>query len=66
MICQVLLKSYEHELNCLPNNLEYLELPKYYDKEIKNYPKQLKIIKCSKKYKYINEVKQKGFEIETY
>ena len=58
--------NYVHELNCLPNNLEYLELPERYDKEIKKYPKQLKTIKCNKDYKYIDEVKQNGFEIETY
>ena len=59
-------KNYNHELNCLPNNLEYLQLPYYYDKEIKKYPKQLKTIKCYKYYKYIDKVKQNGFEIKTY
>ena len=59
-------EDYNQELNCLPNNLEYLKLPSAYDKEIKNYPKQLKKIKCSKDYKYIDEVKYYGFKIETY
>ena len=58
--------DYNHELNCLPNNIVYLELPFYYNKEIKKYPKQLKTIKCNKNYKYIDEVKQNGFEVEIY
>ena len=58
--------DYNHELNCLPNNIVCLELPLNYDKEIKKYPKELKTIKCHTFYKYINEVKQNGFKIETY
>ena len=59
-------ENYVHELNCLPNNIEYLQLPYYYNKEIKKYPKQLKTIKCYKDYKYIDEVNQNGLKIETY
>ena len=52
---KVIIKNdiYDHELNCLPNNLEYLQLPMCYgyDKEIKKYPNQLKTIICHKYYK---------------
>jgi len=43
MICQIPQKTYynnvhyKHELNCLPNNLEYLQLLFAYDEEIKKY-----------------------------
>ena len=44
--------DYNWELNNLPNSIEYIELPYYYKKKILNIPTKLKVIKCSKKYKY--------------
>ena len=47
--------DYNWELNNLPNSIEYIELPKYYNKKILNIPAKLKVIKCSKNYKYIDD-----------
>jgi hypothetical protein len=58
--------TYNKELNCLPSNIEYIELPKNYDKEIVKYPNKLKTIKCSNTYKYIDLLKEKGYEVLTY
>jgi hypothetical protein len=57
---------YNKELNCLPLNIEYIQLPQTYDKEIIKYPNKLKTIKCSNKYKFINLLKEKGYEVLTY
>lgn len=45
---------YNHELNMLPNSIEYLELPTYYKKQIKIFPLNLKTIVCHKEYKFRN------------
>jgi hypothetical protein len=44
---------YNEELNCLPKSIEYIKLNKYYDKKISNIPANLKILECSKDYKFI-------------
>jgi hypothetical protein len=44
--------------------LEYLELNKTYDKQIKNIPSNLKTIKCNINYKYVDLFK--GIDIEYY
>jgi len=55
--------NYNKELNNFPNSIEYLEL-KNYKLKIRKIPKNLKIIKCNKKYKYINDFKD--YEVITY
>ena len=56
--------DYNIELNCLPNFLEFLQLPEKYDKKILNLPKELKTIKCSKNYEYLNDFA--GYDVEYY
>ena len=56
---------YNNELNCLPEFVEYLELGKDYDKKITKFPLNLKTIKCSKYYKYIDDFKDK-YNVITY
>ena len=51
----ILNNRYNWELNNLPNSIEYIQLPIFYDKKILNIPSKLKVIKCSKDYKYIND-----------
>ena len=57
--------EYDKELNCLPEFIEYLELGKDYDKKITKFPLNLKTIKCSKYYKYIDDFKDK-YNVITY
>jgi hypothetical protein len=45
---------YNYKLDNLPNSLEYLELNKNYAHPIQKFPFNLSTIKCSSKYKYIN------------
>ena len=45
---------FDKELNCLPNFVESLQLPKKYNKKILNLPKELKEIMCSKDYEYVS------------
>ena len=59
-------KFYNKELKCLPLNIEYIQLSINYNKEIVKYPNKLKTIKCSNKYKFINLLKEKGYEVLTY
>ena len=47
--------KYDKELNCLPYFVEFLQLPKKYNKRILNLPKELKEIMCSKDYEYIDD-----------
>ena len=47
--------NYNKELNCLPNKLKILELPKKYDLQIKNIPKGLKKLICSKDYPFVDD-----------
>ena len=56
--------DYNKELNNLPKSLEYLELNENFDKNIFNIPSNLLTIKCSEKYKYINNFNE--FNIITY
>ncbi len=56
--------SYNKELNNLPNSIELIQLPKKYPYQIKNIPKQLKKIICSKNYKFIKDFEK--YELETY
>jgi hypothetical protein len=58
--------TYIHELNCLPSNIEYIQLPQFYNKEIIKYPNKLKTIKCSNNYKYVDLLKEKGYEVLTF
>jgi hypothetical protein len=55
--------NYFYELNCLPSNIEYIQLPINYNKEIVKFPNKLKTIKCSNNYKYIDLLKEKGYEV---
>jgi hypothetical protein len=43
------------ELNCLPNFVEFIQLPKEYGKKILRLPLELKTIRCSKNYKFVND-----------
>ena len=52
----IYIRSYNKELNNLPNSIEYLELKKY-NLKIKKIPKNLKTLKCDKDYKYIDDFK---------
>jgi hypothetical protein len=47
--------EYNKELNCLPKSIQYVQLNKYYDKKILNIPTNLKTLKCSNDYKFIND-----------
>ena len=47
--------DYNKELNNLPSSIEYISLPLNYEKKILNIPKNLKEIKCNKKYEFIND-----------
>jgi hypothetical protein len=58
--------NYNKELNCLPSNIEYIELPLFYSKVIVKYPNKLKTIKCFNEYKYITLLKEKGYEVLTF
>jgi hypothetical protein len=55
---------YNKELNNLPSSLEILVLPENYSLKIKNIPKELKSIKLSKDYKFINDFVD--YKVETY
>ena len=47
--------EHNKELNCLPESIEYLELPNYYNLKItKSYP-NLKTIVCTKDYEYTDD-----------
>ena len=54
---------YNKELNCLPNGLEILQLPKQYNLQIKNIPRGLKKIICDKDYPFINDFANLEVEI---
>ena len=54
------------DLNCLPECVEYLELNMNYRRKINKFPLNLKTIKCCKKYKYIDDFKDKYNVIITY
>ena len=56
--------NYNQELNCLPNFVESIKLPKNYNKQIKKFPTKLKKIICYHNYKYKEDLK--NFLIETY
>ena len=60
--------GYNKELNCLPKFVEQIQLPKKYDKQIKNLPRELKKVICSSqyKYKYIDIEDFNNLEVETY
>ena len=47
--------KYNKQLNNLPYSIEYLELNIYYNQKIEKIPKNLKTIKCSKKYEFISD-----------
>ena len=53
---------YNKELNCLPNFVELIQLPRYYDKKILKIPKELKKIICHENYKFIKDFDN----VETY
>jgi hypothetical protein len=45
---------YNKELNCLPKSIEHIQLNFCYNKKISNIPSNLKTLKCSKNYYYID------------
>ena len=57
--------NYDKEINCLPEFIEYIRLNKSYEKQIKKFPLNLKIIECYEKYKYIDDFKDK-YNVITY
>ncbi len=57
---------YDKEINGLIDTIEYIELPKYYNKKILNIPKNLKKIKLSTKYKFINNFIEKFSDVEVH
>jgi hypothetical protein len=56
--------QFNKELNCLPKSIEFIKLNKSYDKKISNIPTNLKILECSKNYKFINDFISKYEVIE--
>ncbi len=58
--------SYNKNLNSLTDTIEFIQLPKNYDKKIFHIPKSLKTIRCHYSYKFINDLKKKNIKIETY
>ena len=44
----------------MPEFVEYIKLPNYYDKKIKKIPLNLKIIKYSENYKYKKDFEDKS------
>ena len=56
--------NYNKELNCLPKFVEQIQLPKHYNKQIKNLPSKLNKVICLTKYKYIEDFN--NLEVLTY
>ena len=56
--------EFNKPLNNLPKAVELLVLPRYYNIQIINIPQKLKIIICSKDYKFIDNFA--NFKVETY
>ena len=56
--------EYNRELNCLPNFVEFLQLPQEYNKKILRFPSSLKTIKCSKSYKFLSDFS--NYNVEYY
>ena len=48
--------DFNADLNSLPDFVEYIEINNKYQKKILKFPKNLKEIKCSIKYKYIKQI----------
>jgi hypothetical protein len=57
--------TYNKHLNSLPDTIEYIKLPKYYNKKIHKIPVSLKIIKCRYNYEHLNNY-DKNITIEIY
>lgn len=60
---------FNHELNCLPDSVEIIQLHKNYNKKISKFPKNLKKIICSVYYPYITDFancKTNGLCLELY
>lgn len=57
---------YDKFLNCLPKSVKYLLLPQNYTKSICKLPKNLNIIKCYRKYKFINNLYGQNLVVELY
>ncbi len=49
-------------LNDLPNSIKFIQLPKNYNKPLLNIPINLKTIKCSKNYKFIDNLTNLNIE----
>ena len=49
-------------LNNLPNSIKFIQLPKNYNKPLLNIPINLKTIKCSKNYKFIDNLTNLNIE----
>lgn len=58
--------KYDHELNSLPDSLEYIKLPYDYNILIKKFPKNLLIVKCDKQYTFTDNLKKQNFTIYNY
>ena len=57
---------YNEELNCLPDRLSILGLPYNYKHQIKNIPRGLTKLVCSKDYSYQSDFVCIGIEVEIY
>lgn len=51
---KIKLNNYKYQLNNLPNCIEYLELPDYYELSIDKFQIKLQIVKCDIYYKLLN------------
>lgn len=58
-------ENYEHELNSLPNSLEYIKLPLKYKQNL-NFPKNLNTIECAKYYPFIENLKKHNLKIKLF
>ena len=54
---------FNNSLNCLPNYVEKIYINQNYIHEIKVLPTNLKLIKCSHSYQYIDKIKEKNIKV---
>ncbi len=61
----ILNENFNLPLNNLPNSIKFIQLPKYYNKQpLLNIPINLKTIKCSTSYRFIEHFTY--YDIEYY
>lgn len=53
---KICFKNKDYKIKILQNSLEYLKLQHAYNKRIKNFPFNFKIVECSIDYKFINDL----------